>query len=251
MNIDKNKRNVLMAHLFVTSGVTQPDTSDSEITLNSIGTIDMVDYSVFDDFNYVALGHLHKPQYIGREEVRYCGSPVCYSRSEAPIYTVDTENGYNLKRSPNSKDKSMPFVEIDDAGNANIKLLPLEPKQAMKRIKGTLNDILKASEKDEQKNDFITPDLTDTNALDVLNPIAKLREVYPYATEPVFENITSYSDIYEKNSSMASDEDMEKSICELFRAFFEQAVNDEMTNEEIAVLNEIADKFSEKEGELK
>ena len=69
-----------MAHQFVIAGSKSPDTSDSETS--SLGTLDCVDYSIFEDFDYAALGHIHKPQAMGRKEVRYCGSPLKYSFSE-------------------------------------------------------------------------------------------------------------------------------------------------------------------------
>ena len=81
LNINKNNRNVLLAHQFVGGGSAAPERTDSET--QSVGGVDMVDYHVFDDFDYVALGHLHGAQHVGRETVRYAGSPVKYSFSEA------------------------------------------------------------------------------------------------------------------------------------------------------------------------
>ena len=75
-NINKNRRNILIAHQFVTGA----EKSNSEDI--SVGGIDNVDAEVFDDFDYVALGHIHKPQFVGRETIRYCGTPLKYSFSE-------------------------------------------------------------------------------------------------------------------------------------------------------------------------
>ncbi|MDR2538920.1 MAG: exonuclease SbcCD subunit D [Bifidobacteriaceae bacterium] len=118
INLDSSKRNILVAHQFVTGATT----SESEEIY--IGGSENVDGSLFDTFDYVALGHLHRPQYIGRETLRYSGSPLKYSFSEA-----------------NDK-KSVTVVEMGDKGDISISTLPLTPAHEMQVIKGTYSELM-------------------------------------------------------------------------------------------------------------
>lgn len=156
--IDRSERNVLVAHQFVTAFGTQPETCDSE-TL-SIGGADQVDASVFDAFDYVALGHLHGPQRIGRPEIRYAGSPLKYSFSEA------------------RQKKSVTFAELKEKGRVEITSEPLVPLREMREIRGPIDEL----EKPENaapgaRNDFIRATLTDGHA--VADAAERLRAVYP------------------------------------------------------------------------
>ena len=103
MNMDPSDRNILVAHQFVT-GATRSESEDV-----SVGGLDNVDASVFDQFDYVALGHLHGPQHIGRETIRYCGTPIKYSFSEKDHI------------------KSLTVVELKEKGNVEIRMIPLKP----------------------------------------------------------------------------------------------------------------------------
>ena len=116
-DIDPQKRNVLVAHQFVTNNGREPERSDSE-TL-SVGALDQVDVSLFDGFDYVALGHIHGPQKIGRETVRYCGSPLKYSFSE-----------WRHK-------KSVTIVELKEKGIVLLEQIPLQPIHDLREIRGT------------------------------------------------------------------------------------------------------------------
>ena len=126
--IDASQRNVAVSHQFVTAGGTEPERADDEIKL---GGIDAVDVSVYEAFDYVALGHVHRPQRVGRDTVRYAGSPLKYSFSEARY------------------DKSMVLVELgekkpDDAAGAcaSFELVPLEPLHDMREVRMTLAELL-------------------------------------------------------------------------------------------------------------
>ena len=118
MQVDTTGRNVLITHQFVTNAIR----SESEEI--SVGGSDNVDASVFAPFDYVALGHLHGPQWVDRETVRYCGSPLKYSFSE-----VDQE-------------KSVTVVEMKGKGCVNIGTLPLKPLREMRKLKGAYNDLM-------------------------------------------------------------------------------------------------------------
>ena len=120
--IDPAGRNIAVAHQYVTASGVRPQESDSE--QRHIGGLDNVDMSVFENFDYVALGHLHGPQSIGRETVRYAGSPLKYSFSE--------EN----------QQKSVTVVEIREKGRVGISRIPLQPARDLKTVKGLFRDIM-------------------------------------------------------------------------------------------------------------
>jgi exonuclease SbcD len=156
--IDPGERNVLVAHQFVTAFGSQPETCDSE-TL-SVGGADQVDVSVFDVFDYVALGHLHGPQRIGRPEVRYAGSPLKYSFSEI------------------RQKKSITFVELKEKGCVEISTVPLVPLREMREIRGPIAELTKEENiLPGLRNDYIHAILTDDHA--VAEPMTRLCAVYP------------------------------------------------------------------------
>ena len=156
MDIDTTKRNVLLAHLFVTWKGTAEE-SDSET--KTLGGVDEMDASLFFDFDYVALGHLHSPQRIGRDTIRYGGSPLKYSFSEL------------------RQKKGVTLVEIQEKGNITTEFLPLEPLHPLREIKGTLADLLEAAEEAGGSEDYVRAILTDEGA--VYDPVGRLRVYYP------------------------------------------------------------------------
>ena len=123
VKINEDETNILLAHQFVTVGKNSPELSDSETS--SLGGIDNIDYRLFDAFDYVALGHIHKPQAMGREMVRYAGSILKYSFSEV------------------KHKKTMPILEFKEKGNIDIKLEELVPLRDMREIKGPIEELLK------------------------------------------------------------------------------------------------------------
>lgn len=164
--IDPRERNVLVAHQFVTAFGAQPETCDSE-TL-SVGGADQVDASVFDLFDYVALGHLHGPQRIGRPEVRYAGSPLKYSFSEL------------------RQKKSVTFTELKEKGRVEISAVPLTPLREMREIRGPIAELTKAENVlPALRNDYIRAVLTDDHA--VADAADRLRAVYPNLMCILFE----------------------------------------------------------------
>lgn len=156
MDIDTTKRNVLLAHQFVTWKGTAEE-SDSET--KTLGGVDEMDASLFFDFDYVALGHLHSPQHIGRDTIRYGGSPLKYSFSEL------------------RQKKGVTLVEIQEKGNITTEFLPLEPLHPLREIKGTLADLLEAAEEAGGSEDYVRAILTDEGA--VYDPVGRLRVYYP------------------------------------------------------------------------
>ena len=154
--IDPGKRNVLVAHQFVTSGSQSPERSDSELVL---GGIDNVDASVFEDFDYVALGHIHRPQRIGAEHIRYAGSPLKYSFSEI--------------RYP----KSAALVTITEKHHVQTKLIPLEPMRDMREVKGPLESLISCAPHNHEAQDYIHAILTDEHP--PIDALSRLRSAYP------------------------------------------------------------------------
>ena len=162
-DLDTSKRNVLIAHQFVTGATTS---GTEEIT---IGGLENVDGSIFDGFDYVALGHIHRPQQIGRETLRYCGTPLKYAFSEA---------GHT---------KSITVVDMDNKGEVNVSELPLVPLHDMREIRGTYNEIMnRNSYRGTNTDDYIRIVLTDEQ--DEPDAMAKLRNVYPNLMRLEYDN---------------------------------------------------------------
>jgi exonuclease SbcD len=145
---------VVLSHCFIDGG----EESDSERPL-SIGGADRINADLFAPFSYSALGHLHRPQYKGREHVRYSGSILKYSFSE-----VDHQ-------------KSVTLVDISAAGDVTTEYVELQPLRDMRILEGALEDILAAGASDPHSDDYVLARLTDTHA--ILDIIGKLRDVYP------------------------------------------------------------------------
>ncbi len=145
---------VLVSHCFVDGC----EESESERPL-SVGGADRVSWEPMKDFDYVALGHLHSPQYKGQESIRYSGSILKYSFSEQ------------------YQKKGITLVDINDNGVGEIRLLPLKAKRDVRVIEGALNAIIAQGQTDPQADDYILVHLTDTHA--ILDPMGKVRTVYP------------------------------------------------------------------------
>lgn len=154
--VDFSGRNVLVAHQFVTAGGQGPERSDSETEPIAVGGAYNLDVSALDGFDYVALGHIHRPQAMGRPTVRYAGSPLKYSFSEA------------------QHDKSVTLVELKEKGQVELTALPLAPKRDMLVIEGPLEALLSAG---EPSDCFVRALLTDEGP--VLDAAARLKMVYP------------------------------------------------------------------------
>ncbi|WMI80099.1 exonuclease SbcCD subunit D [Anaerotignum sp. MB30-C6] len=198
-NLDKNRRNVLLAHQFVTWRG-EAEQSDSETY--SLGGIDEVDASIFFDFDYVALGHLHSPQKIGKNEIRFAGSPLAYSFSE-------------IRRK-----KTITKVELREKGNIQIDFIPLIPKRPLREIKGPLEGLLAAARAEDGSEDYIRGILTDTMLLN--DPVGQLRTVYPNLMTLEVEAQGKY----EEKQLPYSAEEMTPQ--ELFELFFERQNQKEM-----------------------
>ena len=208
-DIDQGKRNVVLSHQLVTAYGTAPDRTDDEIKL---GGMDNVDVSVYNAFDYVALGHVHRPQRVGRDTVRYSGSPLKYSFSEARY------------------GKSIALVELgekkpgDDAGGCvSFELIPLVPLHDVREVRGTLADVLAMG----AESDYLHITLSDEHPQ--LDAMAKIHEVFPNAMMLDYDNVTVLID--RPQTPLTADPDSMDAL-ELFGAFYESQVGNPLDDEQ-------------------
>ena len=203
MQIDTDKRNILLAHQFVT-GAARCDSEEL-----SIGGVDDVDASVFEGFEYVALGHLHGPQKIGKETVRYSGTPLKYSFSEA------------------SHKKAAIIVDVEEKGTVKIQQIPLIPKHDMREIRGTYMEVTALDfYKDMNTEDYLHITLTDEE--DIPDAIGKLRTIYPNIMKLSYDNLRTRAAVTVRGTAEVE----EKSPMELLKEFYELQNNQPMTDEQ-------------------
>ena len=168
MPIDPRRRSVLVAHQFVTGAVR----SDSEEV--SVGGLDNVDAAVFAPFSYVALGHIHRPQNIGSPRVRYSGTPLKYSFSEA------------------GDEKSVTMAELDGKGEVSLRTISLTPKRDLREVKGTYEELMKKENYEgTATEDYLHIVLTDEE--DVPDAMRKLKTVYPNVLRLDYDNVRTRS----------------------------------------------------------
>lgn len=205
MNIDTSKRNVLLAHQFVTGAIR----SDSEEI--SVGGSDNVDAHLFKEFDYVALGHIHRPQKCIYDYIRYSGTPLKYSFSEANHH------------------KSVTIIDMQEKGNLSIEQIPLIPKRDMVELKGTYNELVAKSfyEHTTYQEDYVHITLTDEE--DILDALAKLRVIYKNIMKLDYDNQRTRH----QSELSLSDAVEEKTPYEHFSDFYEmmngQSLNDEQS----------------------
>ncbi|MDR2355977.1 MAG: exonuclease SbcCD subunit D [Clostridiales Family XIII bacterium] len=215
--IDERERNILLTHQFVVNGAWLPARSESESL--SVGGLENVDLSAFAPFDYVAAGHLHKPQKIGRDTVRYAGSPLKYSFSEA------------------RHQKSAALLELGAKGDEiPVRLLPLIPLRDLREIKGPIAELLRIGREEASgAKDYIHATLTDE--ADIYDAIGQLRLVYPNLMTLDFEN--SRVGRVLSPGAAASDAIAEKSPLDLFAAFYQMQNNNELNPEQVRVMERI------------
>lgn len=164
--INSDERNVLVSHQFyLPSGKNAEDVERMDSEMRTVGNIDEVSADVLGNFDYVALGHIHKPMKVGSEFYRYCGTPLACSVSEA------------------QQQKGIIMVEMGVKGEIKTTILPLEPLRQVKVVKGTLEEVLKESCKD-----YVTVILTDKADLDVIDMQERIRLAFPNLLEIRREN---------------------------------------------------------------
>ncbi|MCR5404396.1 MAG: exonuclease SbcCD subunit D [Butyrivibrio sp.] len=209
MDVNEEERNILVAHQFVTGALR----CDSEEIV--VGGLDNVDASVFDVFDYVALGHIHGKQSIGRETVRYCGTPLKYSFSEK------------------DHKKSVTVIEIANKNEVKISEIPLVPKHDLRQIKGKYDELmLKKNYEGTATDDYIHAVLTDEE--DVIDAAARLRVIYPNLMKLSYDNARTRN----RQEIDGADDTDTKSPVELFSEFYEKQNNQEMSAEQTAFVED-------------
>lgn len=219
MNVNGESRNVLITHQFVTGA---NRTESEEI---SVGGADNVDVSAFDDFDYVALGHLHRPQNCLSDRVRYCGTPLKYSFSEA-----------------NDK-KSVTIVELKEKGSLEVRTADLVPKHEMREIKGKYEELTARSfyENTTYQMDYMHITLTDEE--DIPDGVGKLRTIYHNLMKLDYDNKRTRS-----NSQITGAQKVEeKTPLELFEDFYELRNNQPMSEEQRAYISSLIESIWEEE----
>lgn len=217
LKLDTSEINILIAHQFVTGA---SRTESEEI---SVGGLDNVDASVFEDFDYVALGHIHRPQKIGTERIRYCGTPLKYSFSEVN----DT--------------KSVSIIEINSKEDFNLRTIPLIPKRDMRKIRGTYEELItKTSYENTNTDDYIHVTLTDE--FNVADAIQKLRAIYKNIMKLEYDNMRT------RESRKINLDDMvieNKNPLEIFSEFYKLQNNQEMDDEQKEIIKKIMEEVWE------
>lgn len=216
MNVDFSERNILVTHQFVT-GV---ELSESEDII--VGGTDNVSGEVFDGFDYVALGHIHREQTVGKDNIRYCGTPLKYSFSEAK----------NIK--------SVTILDFNDKGNIEYSKIPLTPFRDMREIRGTYYELtLKSSYESTNTEDYLHITLTDEE--DIPDAIGKLRSIYPNIMKLDYDNLRTRG-----SGTVDAIENIEsKSPFELFADLFKQQNNQDMSEEQEEIMRNLIDKIWE------
>ncbi|MDO4269185.1 MAG: exonuclease SbcCD subunit D [Eubacteriales bacterium] len=219
LDIDTDKRNVLAAHQFVTGA------SLSESEELAVGGLDQISASVFADFDYVALGHIHGPQWVGRETVRYCGTPLKYSFSEA------------------GQEKSVTVAELGPKGEVLVRTIPLKPLRDMRKLRGTYLEVTaKSFYEGTNREDYVQITLTDEE--DIPDGMQKLRVIYPNLMRLEYDNRRTR----QGQQIQAAEAVEEKSGLQLFEEFYELQNNGPMSGEQREFAGKLIDRVLEGEG---
>lgn len=213
-SINKSERNIIMVHQFVTSLGEDVIRSDSESI--SLGGIDNIDVTLFKDFDYVAMGHIHGPQKVRRETARYSGSPLKYSFSEV------------------NQKKSVCIIEFNSKEDINISKIPLIPIRDMRVIKGPFDKLIsKEIVNLENKNDYLDVVLTDDDY--IINAIGKLRKFYPNILKLEYENKISSNEVSDNIDIDKSN----MSPIDLFSEFYKMQNGIELPEKKRKIIEEV------------
>ena len=214
--IDYSERNILLAHLFAISGTSEPELSGSETNAKNVGTIDKVGNGLFSKFEYTALGHIHRPQQVGSENIRYAGSPLKYSLSEI------------------NQSKAFTIVTINEKGTCpDINLIPIKPLHEMRELKGNFDELMKP-ENIEFPDDYIFMTLKDKTPIADAYAIAESR--YKNLMGLRYDNSESkLADTEEINEGESG-----RDFSEMMADFYKKILGREPEDDEWKILNEVA-----------
>ena len=220
MDIDAAARNVLVTHQFVTGGTR----SGSEEL--SVGGTDNVDSGVFAPFDYVALGHLHGAQHIGRETIRYAGSPLKYSFSEARQH------------------KSVTVVTLGEKGDVQVRTVALTPLRELREIRGSYDELTARSfyEHTTYRSDYLHLILTDEQ--DVFDAMSRLRTIYPYLMTLDYDNARTRA----AGGMSVPAETERRTPLELFEALYTRQNHQPMSEVQRAYIAQLMEQIMEVQG---
>lgn len=220
MGIDTAARNVLVTHQFVTGGAR----SGSEEL--SVGGTDNVDSGVFAPFDYVALGHLHGAQHIGRETIRYAGSPLKYSFSEARQH------------------KSVTVVTLGEKGDVQVRTVALTPLRELREIRGSYDELTARSfyEHTTYRSDYLHLILTDEQ--DVFDAMSRLRTIYPYLMTLDYDNARTRA----AGGMSVPAETERRTPPELFEALYQRQNHQPMSEVQRAYIAQLMEQIMEVQG---
>ena len=219
-DIDESQRNIILTHQFVTAIGEEVERTESEVL--TLGGTDNVDISNYNKFDYVAIGHVHRPQRIGRDTARYAGTMLKYSFSEV-----------------NHK-KTMPIIDFKEKGNIDIKLVELKPLRDMREIKGPIEKLIENYEEENAK-DYIRAIIT--NEEPVYDAIGQLRRIYPNVLKLEVQNSKILSNIEFKTENLQKVKS--KSEVELFNEFYKFQNNIELNVEQKNLIQEVVKEIKE------
>lgn len=216
--LDIEKRNVILSHQFYIAGGVGPKQSDSETIV--VGGLDQVEVKCLDRFEYAALGHIHRPQMMGKPSVRYCGTPLKYSVSEW------------------NQEKSLTEVELREKGSQPvITQIPLHSLRDVKIIRGKLENIIFEAEKGKSSEEKICQDYVSvvlTDEQEPYQPKERLEAIFPQILEVRMDNSrTNSQEWLEEGADTVTDPR------EVFQRFFQQMQGRQMDEEEQQILEEV------------
>ncbi|MCR5508072.1 MAG: exonuclease SbcCD subunit D [Lachnospiraceae bacterium] len=215
-DIDTSRLNILIAHQFVMGKSEDPELGGSEsLGTQSVGLIEKIGYDCFDKFDYVALGHIHSPQQVGRKEVRYSGSPLKYSLSEV------------------NNSKSVPVITTGRKGEINIELIPVKPMRDLRHIKGKFKELLDKTNV-TAPDDFIYATLTDEEIIS--DAMGIFRQIYPNTVKIDYDN-SHTKEIEQVDISKIAEN---RSFDELISDFYRQMYDCSITEEEMDIMKSVA-----------
>lgn len=233
--IDPGRRNVILSHQFYTAGQSEPETCDSEVAVAMAGGLDRIDISVLDAFDYAALGHLHGSQKVGRMSARYCGTPYKYSVSEEHHH------------------KAVTVVELGKKGEEpQLRFLPLSGLQDVRRLRGTLDEVLAAAESAAPSPSAVQPsvsgvchDFVSVTITDEQEPYRireRLEERYDHLLEFRVDNARTRARMAESGT----ENDPAPEPMEAFRRFYETVNHTPLPEEGERVMKRLIREIQEK-----
>lgn len=210
-DIDYSSRNIIAAHQFVTAGMDPLLAGSEGASVQSVGLVEKIGADIFRDFDYAALGHLHSPQRIGYDHVRYSGSLLKYSLSEA------------------GSDKSVPVVTIKGKGDVDVELVPLRPRRDLRHITGEMKRLL-SSENLSDTDDYMYVTLTDEEMID--DAMSIVRQYYPNTVRIEYRN----SHTREIEGFSTSEASENKTFDELISDFYRMMYGQDISSEELEIM---------------